>query len=384
MKQLRFHLFLFILAMALGMIGPTEAGELDDIYRLADEKKLDQAMKKLDSFLAQNPRDAQARFLQGLIFTGKSRNDDAIRVFQELGTEFPDLPEPFNNLAVLYAERGEYEKARQALVNAIRILPDYATAHENLGDIYAKLSSQSYAQALRINGNNAYVFAKLELMKKLFVLPNTPAEESVSPDVPTEQAESVDAKSFEEMSAQVADAVEPQSAYVAGPQSAYVAEPQSAYVAEPQSADVAELQSADVAEPQSAYVAELQSADVAESQSANATAPEMVVEQVVLDWAQAWSSQDADRYLSFYSDEFRFPKKFSSRNRWEKQRRRILKKAGSIRVTLTNIKITVIDENRAQARFLQSYWSRGYQDQVEKTINLEKENGAWKFTREYS
>jgi len=88
------------------------------------------------------------RFNKGLILTEQKKVPDAIRIFSSLSEDYPDLPEPYNNLAVLYASQGQYEKARDALEAAIRTHPSYSTAHENLGDIYAKMASQAYGKAL--------------------------------------------------------------------------------------------------------------------------------------------------------------------------------------------------------------------------------------------
>ena len=55
--------------------------------------------------------------------------------------DYPELPEPHNNLAVLYAQKGDYELARDELEAAIGAAPDYAIAYENLGDIYARLAA---------------------------------------------------------------------------------------------------------------------------------------------------------------------------------------------------------------------------------------------------
>lgn len=394
MKRLRIYLFLFVLASALGMTSTLQAGELDDIYRLADEKKLDQAMRKLESFLKEHPKDAQARFLQGLIYTGKSRNDDAIRVFQELGSEFPDLPEPFNNLAVLYAERGEYEKSRQALVNAIRILPDYATAHENLGDIYAKLASQSYAQALRISGSNSFIFSKLELLKKLFVLPNTPPgvggsktarasaeqdaydEPSSSEDEPS-SSEEVYAKPAEEIHVADSTAHEPELSEPSSiPESVSESVPESVpeeSVSKPSSVAISEPPTVDASELPSVRKAGLSKDIVRED-----------VERTVHAWAQAWSARKASDYLSFYSENFKFPSKFSDRAAWKEQRRRILKKTSNIRVTLTGLKVEELGGGRVRVTFTQDYWSPRYKDQVKKTLEMKEERGSWKIMREYT
>ena len=105
--------------------------------------------------LAAKPKDAQARFLKGLIFAEQGNAKDATDVFLQLTKDYPDLPEPYNNLAVIYASQGQYDKARGALEQSIRTHPSYATAYENLGDVYAKLASQAYDKALQIDSANA-------------------------------------------------------------------------------------------------------------------------------------------------------------------------------------------------------------------------------------
>ncbi|MEO5362737.1 MAG: tetratricopeptide repeat protein [Magnetococcus sp. DMHC-8] len=357
MKRLRSFLFLLILTATLGVTCHAAAGELDEIYRLTDEKKLDQAMRKLDAFLKEHPKDPEARFLQGLIFTGKSQSEDAIRVFRELGNDFPDLPEPFNNLAVLHAERGDYENARQALLNAIRILPDYATAHENLGDVYAKLASQSYAQALRVNSSNNVVSAKLDAMKKLFGLNASGGDAVVVAKPP---AKPVSEKKATAMPAAAA----------------------AAPASEPVVENVADTTIRSDADP-----AVRADATVAADADASTAAPEgpaqAEVERTVQAWAKTWSSRKVDDYLAFYAANFQVPEKFADRDAWKQQRRVALSAAGTIRVTLSGIKVTMNGPDRAQVTFTQSYWSSRYQDQVSKTLAMQKEGSAWKIAREY-
>src|SRR2546425_9737176 len=76
-------------------------------------------------------------------------------IFTKLTQDYPELPEPYNNLAVIYASQGQYEKARAALEQSIRTHPSYATAYENLGDVYAKLASQAYDKALQLDSSNS-------------------------------------------------------------------------------------------------------------------------------------------------------------------------------------------------------------------------------------
>ena len=91
--------------------------------------------------LAQRPREPQARFLKGVAQTEQGQDTAAIATFQSLVEDYPELPEPYNNLAVLYAQKGEYESARVALENAVKTAPDWGIAHENLGDVYIRLGA---------------------------------------------------------------------------------------------------------------------------------------------------------------------------------------------------------------------------------------------------
>jgi tetratricopeptide (TPR) repeat protein len=117
--------------------------------------QLNEALSKADQYLAGKPRDPQMRFLKGVIQTESGKPADAVATFTKLTEDFPELPEPYNNLAVLYAGQSQFDKARAALEMAIRTNPSYATAHENLGDVYAKLASQAYSKALQLDAGNA-------------------------------------------------------------------------------------------------------------------------------------------------------------------------------------------------------------------------------------
>lgn len=143
------------------------ADEIQDIGRLYKQKKNDQALARVEAYLQAKPKDAQARFLKGLILTAQDKTSDAIRIFSDLIEDYPELPEPYNNLAVLYAGQGQYDKARIALEMAIRAHPGYATAHENLGDIYAMMASQSYERALQLDHGSASIRNKLSRAREI-------------------------------------------------------------------------------------------------------------------------------------------------------------------------------------------------------------------------
>src|SRR5258706_14531947 len=162
-----------ILVFALGILAaasfamPARAGDVEDAQKLLKAGQPQQALERVNRALSANPKDPQARFLKGLIFTEQGKQQEAIDIFTKLTKDYPNLPEPYNNLAVIYASQGQYEKARAALEQSIRTHPSYATAYENLGDVYAKLASQAYGKALQLDASNTGAQNKLSLVREL-------------------------------------------------------------------------------------------------------------------------------------------------------------------------------------------------------------------------
>lgn len=153
----------------LGFSMGARADDVQDAERLYKQKQYDQALQKVDAVLAGKPKDIiQVRFLKGNILAAKGDVQGAIAVFQAITEDAPERPEPYNNLGFLYALQGQYDKARGALEMAIRNQPTYALAHENLGDIYAKLASKEYERALQLDPNNMGMQAKLATVRQLF------------------------------------------------------------------------------------------------------------------------------------------------------------------------------------------------------------------------
>ena len=160
---------------ALALSGRAAADELAEVNRLHHSGQTVAALQRADLALASNARDPQMRFLKALILADAKRGDEAIAVLETLTQDYADLAEPYNNLAVLYAASGEYVKARAALDQALRLRPDYATAHENLGDVYAALAGQSYATALRLDPGRSGIPAKLVFVRQLAAPPKATA-----------------------------------------------------------------------------------------------------------------------------------------------------------------------------------------------------------------
>ncbi|MBX9812404.1 MAG: tetratricopeptide repeat protein, partial [Burkholderiales bacterium] len=166
--------FVSTLAVVLSLGTPparAQSNSLQEVNQLFKQGQLDKALDRVNAYLATQSKDARGRFLKGLILTEQNKPAEAIKVFTALTEDYPELPEPYNNLAVLYASQGQYDKARNALEMAIRTHPSYATAHENLGDIYAKMASQAYDKALQLDRSNAAAQTKLNMIRELFSSP---------------------------------------------------------------------------------------------------------------------------------------------------------------------------------------------------------------------
>ncbi|NMM86987.1 hypothetical protein B2J88_21900 [Rhodococcus sp. SRB_17] len=163
-----------LLALGALLASPlAHADDYSDVNQLMRQGKHAQALARADQYLAAKPRDPQMRFLKGVIQSDSGKSADATATFVQLTEDYPELPEPYNNLGVLYAGQGLYDKARAALEMAIRTNPSYATAQENLGDVYARLASQAYSKALQLDASNTSVPPKLVLIRQLFT-PGTP------------------------------------------------------------------------------------------------------------------------------------------------------------------------------------------------------------------
>ncbi|MBS7350895.1 MAG: tetratricopeptide repeat protein, partial [Comamonas sp.] len=158
-----------LVAAAFCTIASAQAADSSEITQLLKQNQPAQALARIDSLLTFSPKDPQLHFLKGVAQAMSDKTQEAINTFTQLTQEYPDLPEPYNNLAVLYANQNQLDKSRQALEQAIRTNPSYSTAHENLGDIYAKMASQAYNKALQLEGSNANSLKpKLSLIHDLF------------------------------------------------------------------------------------------------------------------------------------------------------------------------------------------------------------------------
>ncbi|CAN7616376.1 L,D-transpeptidase Cds6 family protein [Acidovorax delafieldii] len=356
MKQVRRTLprLLRLLALtALMGTGVVHADDYADITQLLKAGKASEALAKADQRLAANPRDPQLRFLRGVAQTDSGKQADAIATFTKLTEEYPELPEPYNNLAVLYANQNQLDKARTALEMAIRTNPSYATAQENLGDIYAKLASQAYNKALQLDANNANsVKPKLALIRELFS--NEPGSKTGRP---------------------AAAAPAPAPAVVVTQRPA----PAPAPAAAPAAAAPAPAPAAAPAPTVSPAPAATAPAP-APAPAAAGDASTQAVTSAVQAWAAAWSSKDMKGYLGAYDKSFDPPGR-QGRAAWEKEREARIVGKSKISVKLSDITVSV-QGDKATARFRQAYSADALNVSSRKTLDLVNNNGRWTIVRE--
>ena len=341
-------------AFLLGCSLAASADSIQDAHKLFKQGQHGQAMEKVNALLSSKPKDAQARFLKGLILTEQGKTAEAVKVFTSLTEDYPELPEPYNNLAVLYASQGQYDKAKLALEMAIRTHPSYATAHENLGDIYAKMASQAYDRALQLDRSNTATQTKLAMIQDLFA-GSTRGKAALARANP--------ASSRVEIASKVAEASAPIRAEVSAPAIEVASKPLATrpepVKAEPVKTDTAKTE-------------QLASKSAGAKQASNPTD----VMKAVNAWAAAWSAQDVKKYLSYYAPDFILPDGVS-RSAWEATRKERISKPKSIKIGISGETVSFVDHDHATVKFHQSYHASHLNITGNKTIQLVKIGGEW-------
>ena len=151
----------------------------DSVQQLIRQARYAEALSEVEQYLATQARDPQMLFWQAKLQADLGRQQEAFDHFLSLTQLYPELPEPHNNLGVIYAARGQWGQARESFEMALRNHPNYATALENLGDVLLNQSRQAYEKALKLDP------ASRSLPHKLQALPKPDAAPRTQPSTPT-------------------------------------------------------------------------------------------------------------------------------------------------------------------------------------------------------
>lgn len=388
------------LLAALGA-SPVLADEAADIARLVQGGKGAEALKRIDAVLSRQPADVQMRFMKGVMLS-ETRPAEAIAIFTRLTQDYPKLPEPYNNLAVLYAAAGQYDKAKVALDKAIRTNPSYATAFENLGDVHARLASQAYDKALQIDpvAGTPVPVARLTLVRSLGVpagqasavavapLPAPKAAEpvpvvlaAIKPAAPDDQprTKSVPAPTPTPEAVRTVVAEAPKAAKPA-PAPAAAPKPPPVKTELVKAEPVKPAPAPAPAEPRSVRLVKADKPDPKARAAQEAAAEKESVLNAVESWARAWSAQDVPAYLAHYASDFN-PPGSQSRKAWTEERQARITGKGRIKVSVDAPQVST-EGNTATVRFKQSYISDRLSASSRKTLELERQRGKWLIKQE--
>ncbi|MBV1777320.1 tetratricopeptide repeat protein [Burkholderiaceae bacterium DAT-1] len=368
--------------MATLLMLPAMADEAGDIASLISKGEPREAVERADAALAKAPRDARIRFLKACGLADLGKANEAIQAFLSLTKDYPNLPEPYNNLAALYAQQGQLDRARQALQMAIQTNPAYATAHANLADVYSRLAAQAYDKALQIDRGSSSAGAqqpKLALVRDLYsrntivasnnvtpppspttVIKPSPAPAAVQPPAPapsvapsvsaTKPATPTPTPTLPPVAAAKPKPKPSETPAVTGKPSAVTPAPT------PAPPPAATAQTPQPAKPEAAHRMEQ---DIVHAVNA---------------WADAWESKKVSAYLAYYSKSFK--PAGMSRTEWEKQRRERIEGARKIVVKVSGVKVK-IEGDRATVHFVQKYRSDRLDTSTGKTLVLERIGDRW-------
>jgi len=368
--------------------------DYQSIRSLIQQNHLADALNRVNQLIAQNPHDAKARFLKGLILAEQNKTTDAIAVMTGLTEDFPELPEPWNNLAVLYAAQGKYGQAQHALEMAIHTNPSYATANENLGDLYARMASQAYDKALQIDKSNPKIYTKLALIKEIVtgkpVEECSPAPYSGKTPVTASQV-TVNAtptvKTPEPTNTAVNPVTTADNNTAANPatKTDKSSLPAAANVAPP--TPVAVIPSTDPNNSTANTAASTSVTQNSPGPEAPPPADDINLTQSVVSavqaWAHDWSSQNVNAYLAAYAPDFKLPAGLT-RSQWEALRTQRITRPKQIHVELQDIQVSRDDADHFTVNFTQIYQSDRLHATDQKSLKLERSQDHWLITEEWS
>lgn len=351
-----------LLLLFLALPTAVQAADLNGIIQLYKKGQREEALRQLDAFLASLPKGAwgrnvtQARMLKGVILAELRRHNEAIQVFTQLTLEYPQLPEPYNNLAVLYAAQGHYETAREILEQGLRTDPVYAALQANLGDIYSQLSEQAYTQTLQ-SGSDKSAPLRIQALCETY---GALAKQAAGRDMP--------AHSVGELT--LLREIQPGRVAASGP-------PAHVEIDEMAVMDTQTLQNQPAA-PSRVLTPSITPAHPVQHPDAQEQAR---VVSTVHAWARAWSSKNVEAYLGFYGSAFRPPNALS-RKAWASQRRERISRPQRIHVGVEDVRVTFTDTRHARVAFRQHYRSDTLRSDGRKTLFMQKEREGWKIMEE--
>lgn len=334
------YLFTLFTSLIIGLICPATVIAGDPYSPIIDAQKnghYPEALAQVGNLLRHNENDVQALLLKGNINKLMGNTDDAVIIFKSLIAQHPQMPEAYNNLAVLYADQGKEALAIETLQQVFDTQSSYATAYKNLRTLYNQMASSAYREALDIRQQPQKNSNEFALLNTIYpapgVVPVEPGSERLPDKTTTAVATGVN----------LAAAVEP------GAQNA-----------------ITDIES-DIAS--------------GSASAADEAGAETGIGAMIEHWSRAWSGRNTSDYFAVYHMDFVPPESLSRKN-WEKVRGKRLLRPRFINIDIVGLAISLHSADTATAMFEQHYRSNTYSDTVVKQLTLKKHQGQWLIIKE--
>ena len=150
-------------------------------------RRVESQLSRLQKKLGQEKGTAQEYYELGCIYNDKKLYSQAIAVFQralktaEQEEESDNLALVYNALGYAYFAQEQYDIAIRQYKEALKLVPEYVTAHNNLGYAYErkKLTAQAleaYEEALKLDPKNVIARQRAESLGKRLGIPTSSPE----------------------------------------------------------------------------------------------------------------------------------------------------------------------------------------------------------------
>lgn len=291
------------------------SGKSIDVSSLIEKGQIAQALTQLDAYLQTNPKDILALYQKAVALPLIGRSDEAIAIFSDITQTQPKLAEPYNNLGVLLSMKGDLPRAKASLEKAIETKEDYAAAYNNLGDVYVKIANNLYQKSLSLDAGQKAIPGKINTILPI-----------VNPNMASQLVKVSAAKTDNTMTD---------------------------------------------AKPE-ANITNAEKTSNTEAKTSNQEITAMLKQ-----WLTAWSKQDVDSYLNFYTSNYAG----SNHQAWQNERRAKISAKKSIDVGIKNVKISAKND-KAIVKFTQHYTSNQFKEVSYKVLTLVKVGNSWKISQE--
>lgn len=311
-------LLTFLLMVFVGNPVLAQEAYQDSIKVLIDNGEFESALELIEETEAQvGNKNEWLNLHRGFVLIQMKRYDEAIKYYKKLIKRYKSNPEPINNLGVIYRLQGNIELAIETLKIGISKFPDYDKLYENLGDTYLQIAQETYAVGAQTNNPTATLVIKSDLSKHFH-------------QVVLENLALISSQQMRIEQGIVSNDVE---------------------------------------------------AIEQKASTSTERPPDVELMETLQSWVDAWSSLEADQYLSHYSNEF-IPEDGSDLGNWVKMRTAALEQAEFIRISLQEINIELVTPSFVVASFIEQYESNLTRSDQHKQLSFRKSEGKWLITDE--